>query len=219
MILHILVATLIASSPPAFRNSIGIPSQPGAFLLDICRIASFTYISNTLGSSSYKFLLKISFILGSLLYIFSVYCCHLFFISFSYKTTLPVLSFITPQLELRDPIISFISLNSSLVLPILLLSSICLHLYMMIYSLFCIDFFWNAAHSSYVPLESISFRYCAIFKASSDIHLETFFFFRDLFIYIVSFSIFRITFQSSSGSSGSLSFIVSRYPIFFISIP
>ena len=51
MLLHRFVMTLIASSPPAFRNSIGIPSQPGAFLLDMCCIASFTSISNTSGSS------------------------------------------------------------------------------------------------------------------------------------------------------------------------
>ena len=66
MLFHRLVMTLIASSPPVFRNSIGIPSQPVAFLLDICHIASFTSISNTSGSS-YKFSLKISFILGSFL--------------------------------------------------------------------------------------------------------------------------------------------------------
>ena len=122
MLLHRLVMTRIASSPPALRNYIGIPSQPGAFLLDICRIASFTSISNTSGSSSYKFSLKISIILGYLLYTFSVYYFHLFFISFSFEITLPVLSFIAPQLELRYPVISFISLNRSLVLPILLSS-------------------------------------------------------------------------------------------------
>ena len=124
--------TLIDSSPPAFRNSIGIPSQPGAFLLDICRIAYCTSISNTSGSSSYKFSLKISFILGYFLYRFSVYCCHLFFISFYSVYTLPVLSFIAPQLELRYTVIFFISLNRYLVLPILLLSSICLHLNMIL---------------------------------------------------------------------------------------
>ena len=59
--------TLIASSPPPFMNTIDIPSQPGDFLLDICRIASFTDISNTLGSSSYKLYFKISFILRSFL--------------------------------------------------------------------------------------------------------------------------------------------------------
>ena len=127
--------TLIASSPPAFMNSISIPSQPRAFLLDICRFDSFTSISNTSGSSSYQLSLQILFILGSLLYRFSVYCCYLFFILFSSETTLQVLSFIEPQLELRDPVISFISLNRSLVLPILLLSSICLHLSMMLCSL------------------------------------------------------------------------------------
>ena len=124
MLLHRLVMTLIASSPPAFRNSIGIPSQPGDFLFDICRIASFTYISNSSDSSSYKFSLKISFILGYFLYRFSVYRCHLFFIYFSSETTLPVLSFIAPQLQLRDYVISFISLKRSLILPIFI--TICL---------------------------------------------------------------------------------------------
>ena len=147
MLLHRLDTTIIASSLPAFRNSIGIPSQPGAFLLDICRIASYTSIYNTSGSSSYKFSLQISFILGSHLYIFSVYCCHLFFISYSSETTLPVLSFIAPQFELRDPVISFICLNRSLFLPILLLSSICLQLSMMLFSLSCLVFFWNAIFS------------------------------------------------------------------------
>ena len=112
MILPRLVMTLIASSPPAFRNSICISSQPGAFLLNICRILSFTSISNISDSSSYKLSLKLSLILGFLLYSFSVYCYHLFFISFSSETTLPVLSYITPQLELHDPVIYFISLNS-----------------------------------------------------------------------------------------------------------
>ena len=126
MIFHRLVMTLITSSPPDFINSIGIPSQPGALLLDICRIDSVTSISNISGSSSYKFSLKISFILGSFQYRFSVYCCHLFFISFSSETILPVLCFIAHQFDLRDPVIYFIYLNSFLVLPILLLSSICL---------------------------------------------------------------------------------------------
>ena len=49
MLSHIFDMTLNASSPPAFRNSIGIPSQPGAFQLDMCCIASFTSISNTSG--------------------------------------------------------------------------------------------------------------------------------------------------------------------------
>ena len=147
MLFHRLVMTIIASPPPGFRNYIGITSQPGAFLLDICRIASFTSISNTSGSSSYKFILKISFILGSFLYRFSVYCCHLFFISFYSETTLPVLSCIALQLELRDPVISFISLNRSLILTILLLSSIFFHLSMMLCSLSCLAFFWNSALS------------------------------------------------------------------------
>ena len=171
MLLHRLVMTLIASSPPAFSNYICIPSQPGVFLLDICRIASFTSISNTSGSSSYKFSLKISFILGSLFF-------YLFFVSFSSETTLPVLSFIEPQLELRDPVIYFISLNRSLVLPIFLLSSICLYLYMLLCSLYCLTLFWKAVfiflYSSYLPLLRISFRSYAIFKASLDSHLETF---------------------------------------------
>ena len=47
--MHRLVMTLIASLPPDFMKSIGIPSQPGTFLLDICRIDSFTSISNTSG--------------------------------------------------------------------------------------------------------------------------------------------------------------------------
>ena len=221
MLLHRLVMTLIASSHPAFRNSIGIPLQPRYFLLDIYRIASFTFISNTSGSSSYKFSLKISFILGSLLYKFSVYYCHLFLISFSSETTLPVLSLIAPQLELCGHVISFISLNRSLVLPILLLSSICLHLSMILCSLSCLAFFWNAAfsflYSSYFPLLRISFRSCAIFKASSDRHLETFFLLTfGTFLYVVSFSIFRISFQSSSGS---LYFIVRSLNLFFISTP
>ena len=131
------------------------------------------------------------------MYRFSVYCSHIFFIFYSSETTLRILNFIASQLEFRDPVISFISLKKYHVLPILLLSSICLHLSMMLCSLSCLVFFWDAAfnflYSSYLSLLNISFRSCAIFKASSDRHLEIFFLLTfGTFLYNVSFSIFRI---------------------------
>ena len=67
-----LLQSYDSSSPPTFMNYIGIPSGTGDVLLDIFRIASFISNYNTSGSSSYKFSLKISFILGSLLNRFSV---------------------------------------------------------------------------------------------------------------------------------------------------
>ena len=50
--------TFTASSPPAFRSYMGIPSHPADFRLDMCLSASFTSISITSGSSSYMFSLK-----------------------------------------------------------------------------------------------------------------------------------------------------------------
>ena len=83
---------------------------------------------------------------------------------------------------------------------------------------YCLAFFWNAAfsflYSSYFPLLRISFRSCEIFKASPDSHLETFFLLTfGTFLYAVSFNIFRI---SSQSSSGSLYFIVSSLNLFFL---
>ena len=180
-------------------------SIPAAFLFDMCRSASFMSDSNTSGSSSYTVSMKVSFTLGSLLYSPSVYCCHLSFTSLSSATTFPGLDFMAPHLALRDLVMCLISLKRSLVLPILLLSSICLHFCCMLIYLPFLALLWKAAFNILYFLSSPLFlaflRSSAIFIASSDSHFVTFFLLAfGTYLSAVSFTISLMSFHSSSGS-------------------
>ena len=80
----------------------------------------------------------------SVLYSYSVYCCHIYFTSFPSVTTFPLLIFMARHLELcEDPVITLISLYRSLVLPILLLSSTWLHFSFMHCTLSCLALLWK----------------------------------------------------------------------------
>ena len=161
------VRTFTASSPPAFRSSMGIPSHHAAFRFDMCLRASYNSISFTSGSSSYIFSLKESVAFGSLLTSSSGYCSHISFTSFPPVTTFPVLSIMAPHLELYVPVISLISLYRSLVFRILLLSLICRHFSFMLCSLSCLALLWKTAfsilYSLSSPLLRTSLRSPAIF--------------------------------------------------------
>ena len=103
----------------------------------ICVVVRPLTLTPTLLVRPHTVSMKVSFTLGSLLYSPSVYCCHLSFTSLSSVTTFPGLDFMAPHLALRDPVMCLISLKRSLVLPILLHSSICLHFSCIVCSFLC----------------------------------------------------------------------------------
>src|SRR6218665_3052745 len=146
MLLHIFVKYIfIVASSPAFINSMGIPSCPGALLSFSCLIAHSTSASMTSGSISKSVVSVCSFsILLSSLYSSSEYSFHLFFIPSSSPITFPSPDFREPILGVNFLVISFTFENISLVLPFFPSSSITLHMSFRCFSLSARTCFWNA---------------------------------------------------------------------------
>ena len=107
----------------------------------------------------------------------SVFSCHLFLISSTSARSLLFLSFIVPILAWNVPLISSVSLNSSLVFPILLFSSISLHCSFKKSFLSLLASLWNSAFSwvnlPLSPLTFASLLFSAICKIYSDNHLPS----------------------------------------------
>ena len=147
MQLHKPVMTFTASSPPAFRSSMGIPSHPADFRSDICLSASFTSVSITSGSSSciYVFVEGVRCVWVPSVELFRALLPYFFhLLLFRYHLPRDQLhgstSFTVGSCNLFD-----FSEQVSLVLPILLLSSICLHFSFRLCSLSCLALLWKAA--------------------------------------------------------------------------
>ena len=108
------------------------------------------------------------------LYFSSVYSCHLFLISSASVKSMPFLSFIVPPFVWIVSLGSLIFLKRSLVFPILLFSSISLHLSLRQIFLSLLPILWNSAFRwiylsfSLLPLAFLLFS--AICKTSSDNH-------------------------------------------------
>src|SRR5574339_617115 len=83
------------------------------------------------------------------LYSSSVYSCHLFLISSASVRSIPFLSFIEPIFAYNVPLVSLIFLKRSLVFPILLFSSISLHLSLRKAFLSLLAILWKTLHSDW----------------------------------------------------------------------
>ena len=107
----------------------------------------------------------------------SVYSCYLFLIS---VRSLPSLFFIVSILAWNVPLIPPVFLKRSLVFPILLVSSICLHCLLKKSFLSLLAVPWNSAFSwVYLSLSPLPFAFLssAICKASSISHFAALYFF------------------------------------------
>ena len=117
----------------------------------------------------------------SFLYSSSVYSCHLLLISSAFVRSIPFLSFIELIFAWNVHLVCLIFLKSSLVFPILLLSSISLHWSLRKAFLSLLAILWNSAfkwvYFSFSPLLFTSLLFTAIFKTSSDSHFAFLHFF------------------------------------------
>ena len=97
----------------------------------------------------------------SFLYISSLYPCHLFLITSTSVTSTLFLSFIEPIFAWKILLVSLIFLKRSLVFPILLFSSICLHWSLRKAFLSLLAILWNSAfrwmNLSFSPLPLLLF--------------------------------------------------------------
>ena len=145
----------------------------------------------------------------SFLYSTSVYSCCLFLISFASVRSIPFLSFIVLIFAWNVPLVSLIFLKRLLIFPILLFSSISLHLSLRkaFWSLLAI--LWNSAfkweYLSFSPLPLTSLLFSAICKSSSNNYLA----FLHLFLLgklliIASCTKLWISIHSSSGTLSDL---------------
>ena len=80
----------------------------------------------------------------------SVYSCHLFLISSIYVRSIPFLSLIEPIFAWNVPLVYIIFLKRSLVFPILLFSSICLHWSLRRLSYLSLLFFGTLPSNGYI---------------------------------------------------------------------
>ena len=117
----------------------------------------------------------------SFLYSSSVYSCHLFLIFSASVRSIPFLSFTVPIFAWNVPLVSLIFLKKSLVFPILLFSSISLHLSLRKAFLSLLAILWKFAfkwvYHSFPPLPLASVLFSVICKASSDNHFAFLHFF------------------------------------------
>ena len=110
-----------------WNSSTGIPSTPLALFVVMLPKAHLTSHSRMSGS---RWVITPSWLSGSwrsFLYSSSGYSCYLFLISSAYVRSIPFLSFIEPIFAWNISLVSLIISKNSLVFPILLFSSICLH--------------------------------------------------------------------------------------------
>ena len=145
----------------------------------------------------------------SFLYSSSVYSCHLFLISSASVRSIPFLSFIKPIFAWNFPLVSQIFLKRSLVFPILLFSSISLHLSLRKAFLSLLATLWNSAfrclYLSFSPLLFASLLFTAICKASPDSHFAFFHFFSmGVGLILVSCTMSWTSFHSPSGTLSDL---------------
>ena len=155
-----------------WNGSAGIPSLPLALFVLMLPKAHLTSHSRMSGC---RWVITPLWLCGSLrpfLHSSSVYSCHVFLISYASARSISILSFIVPIFAWNFPLVSLIFLQSSIVFPILLFSSITLHHSprKALLSLFAI--LWNSAfrwvYLHFSPLPFTSLPFSAICKASFD---------------------------------------------------
>ena len=170
---HIECSTFIASSFRIWNSSTGIPSPPLALFVVMLPEAHLTSHSRLSGS---RWVMTPSWLSGSwrsFLYSYFVYSCQLFLISSASVRSIQFLSFIVPIFAWNVPLVSLILLKRSLVFPILLFSSISLHLSLRKVLSF-LAILWNCTfkwvYLPFSPLLFTSLLFTAICKATSDNH-------------------------------------------------
>ena len=168
---HIECSTLTALSFRILNSSAGIPSP---LLVLFVAMLPKAHLTSHSGSRWVITPLWVSGSLRPVLYSFSVYSCHLFSISYASVRYIRFLSFIVPIFEWNFPLVSSIFLKTSLVFPILMLSSISLHCSLKKAFLSPLAILWNSAFSwgylYFSPLPFASLLFSGICKASSDNH-------------------------------------------------
>ena len=125
---HIECSTFTASSFRIWNGSTGIPSPPLALFIVMLSKAHLTSHSRMSISRWVIIPSWWSRSWRSFLYSSSVYSCHLYLIYSASVRSLPFLSFIVTIFAWNGPLVSLIFLKRSLVFPVLLFSSISLHL-------------------------------------------------------------------------------------------
>jgi len=124
--------------------------------------------------------------------------------------SIPFLSFIEPIFAWNVLLVSLIFLKRSLVIPILLFSSVSLHWSLRKAFLSLLAILWNSAfrclYLSFFPLPFASLLFRVICKASPDSHFAfSHFFFLEMVLLPVSYTISRTSVHSSSGTLSSRS--------------
>ena len=164
---HIKCSTFTVSSFRIWNSSTGIPSPLLAFSLVMLPKTHLTSHSRMSGS---RWVITPSWLSGSwrsFWYSFSIYSCHLFFISSASVRSIPFLSFIVPIFAWNALLVSLVFLKRSLVFPILLFSSISLHWLLKKAFLSLLAILWNSAFSwvylslSPLPFTSLLFQLLA----------------------------------------------------------
>ena len=154
------------------------------------------------------------------LYSSSVYFCHLFLISSASVRSIPFLSFLVLIFVWNVPLVSLIFLKRSLVFPILLFSSISLHLSLRKDFLSLLAILWNSAfkwvYFSFSPLP-LAFLLSSACKASSDNHFAFLhFFFLGMVLIPVSYTVSCTSIHSSSGTVSIRSNPLNLFVIFTV---
>ena len=205
MQLHKSVMTFTASSPPAFRSSMGIPSHPADFRLDIMSERLFHFCLHHL-----RFILIYVFVEG-------VRCVWVPSVQF-FRVLLPYFFHLLP-FRYHPPRAQFhgcttCTLGSchifdfSVQVPrsshFIVFFNLSTFLLQVLYPS-CLALLWKAAFSLLYylssPLLRTSLRSSAIFTASSDSHFVTFFLLAfGTLLSAVSFTMSRISLHGSSGS-------------------
>ena len=147
---HIECSTFTASSFRIWISSTGIPSPLWVLFVVMLPKARLTLLSKMSGS---RWMIIPSWLSGSwrsYLYSYSVYSCHLFLISSVSVRSIPFLSFIQPIFAWNVPLVSLIFLKRALVFPILLFSSISLHLSLRKAFLSLLAILWNSAFRCFI---------------------------------------------------------------------
>ena len=171
---HIECSTLTTLSFRIWNSSVAILSLPLTLFLVMLPKAHLTSHSRISNSRWVTMPLWLSESLRAFLYSYSLYSCHLFFISSASVRSILFLSFIVPILAWNVPLVSLIFLKISVV------SHFIVFLYLLHWSLrkpflSLLAVLWNSAFSwVYLSLSSLPFAsllFSAIFKAFSDNHL------------------------------------------------
>ena len=163
---HIECSTFTASSFRIWNSSTVIPSPPLALFVVMLPMAHLTSHSRMSGS---RWVITPSWLSGSLrsfLYSSSVFCCHLFLISYASVRSLPFLSFVGAHLCMKCSLGISSFLERSLAFLILLSSSISVHWSLRKAFLSLLAILWNSAfkwvYLSFSPLPLASLLFSAI---------------------------------------------------------